>query len=129
MTTDTLYTQVGSAGIRSPNHLKQWLSASGRRYLLMPMDELVDALPWPEGIETLMGLIECFRQYRCARVVESRPCERCAARRDAVKSCTWCGGFGVYNRLGTDMLEPDELKAVVEFLVTQIRTTEPTWRP
>ncbi len=48
----------------SAAHLKQWLQASGRRWLVMDAMELVDALPWPGGVQELMGLINLYNQHR-----------------------------------------------------------------
>lgn len=50
--------------MESPAHLKAWLEASGRRYLVMDALELVDSLPWPGGVEALMQIIACYRDHR-----------------------------------------------------------------
>lgn len=126
---ETVLQELDRAAIRSPNHLKQWLAASGRRYIIMKTDELVDSLPWPEGVEALIHLIECYRQLRCTRVVETTPCPRCKGKPAAVQDCSACGQLGIYNRLGSDVLEQSEVKEVIQFLLQHVQTTEPDWSP
>lgn len=50
--------------MKSPEHMKEWLEATGRRYLILDAVELVDALPWPGGHEALTQVIACHRDHR-----------------------------------------------------------------
>lgn len=52
--------------MKSPEHLKGWMHASGRRWLLLNGDHLVDALPWPNGVEAFMQVVACYRDHRAA---------------------------------------------------------------
>ena len=53
-----------AVAMASPDHLKEWLIKSKRRYLVIDAIELVDSLPWPEGVEALMQIINVYRQHR-----------------------------------------------------------------
>jgi len=50
--------------IKSSAHLKQWLQASGRRWLVFNGEHLVDALPWPDGVQALIQMVACYRDHR-----------------------------------------------------------------
>lgn len=47
-----------------PNKLKEWVEASGRKYILLNASDLIDALDWPEGCIQFQRLIESYREYR-----------------------------------------------------------------
>lgn len=57
---------VENVAITSPAHLKQWLEASGRKYIVLDAAHLVDSLAWPEGINELMAMIEAYKVHRLA---------------------------------------------------------------
>ncbi len=124
----TLLREVAdSIAIRSPAHLKQWLHASGRAFIIFDANDLVDGLPWPDGVDAMIQLCEAYRQQRCVDIAEERPCKRCGKK--PVDSCPECHGYGRTIRMKSDMLEPDEMKKVVEFLMLQIRLADPNWSP
>ena len=126
----TLLSEVAkSIAIQSPVHLKQWLHASGRAFIVFDANDLVDGLPWPEGVDAMIQLCEAYRQQRCADVAEQTPCTRCARKPKVSPSCPECHGHGHTVRMKSDMMEPDELKKVVEFLMMQIRLADPNWSP
>lgn len=50
--------------MKNPHHLKQWLEASGREFLIFRSEDLVDSLPWPDGVNMLMQLIAYYRIRR-----------------------------------------------------------------
>jgi hypothetical protein len=50
--------------MKSPEQLKAWLEESGRRWLVFDGLELVNALPWPGGVESFMQIIQCYRDTR-----------------------------------------------------------------
>lgn len=111
----------------SPTQLKQWLIASGRRYIIFDSDDLVDALPWPGGVEALTQVVECYRQHRCVDIAEEGPCPSCNGALSG--DCMACNGVGIERRYKSDVLELDEMKAVVAYLVERIRKTDPNWSP
>ena len=55
--------QVKTA-LKDPKHLKRWLDATDRRWLVLSGMDLVDALPWPDGAAALMQVIACYRDHR-----------------------------------------------------------------
>lgn len=52
--------------MKDPDHMKGWMHASGRRWLVLNGDHLVDSLPWPDGVEAFMQVIACYRDHRAA---------------------------------------------------------------
>ena len=51
--------------MKDKKKLKQFLEASGRRYLILDSWELLDAFPdWAWGSELLMQMISCLRAHR-----------------------------------------------------------------
>ena len=57
--------QIDTA-MKSPEHLRGWLEASGRRWLVFDGIELIKALPWPAGVDALMQIIAAYRDERRA---------------------------------------------------------------
>lgn len=110
---------AASTAMKSPEHLKQWLRATGRQFIVLRADDLVDALPWPHGVDSLMLLIEAYRQERLTRIVEWAPCPRAAAHMGfgAHGICPMCKNQGqVPARTKDDRLESDEIDAAIAFL-------------
>lgn len=115
--------------IKSAAHLKAWLIASGRQFIVFPSGDLVDALPWPGGVEALIQIVEAFRQHRVSLGVEWAACPRAALHR-AGQTCDICRNQNqIVARTKTDALELDEMKAAAVFLLNQVREKEPTWNP
>lgn len=52
------------AAMQSPEQLKRWLRQSNRQYLIFDALDLVEALPWPAGVEALQQLIAAYRDHR-----------------------------------------------------------------
>lgn len=110
-----------STAIQSPAHLKRWLEQSGRRFLIMRTDDLVDALPWPHGVDALIQIVEAYRQHRLTQPVEHGPCPH-LARHEAVKQeykgvCPLCRNKNeVVTRSKDDRLELDEIRDARAFL-------------
>jgi hypothetical protein len=50
--------------IRDPEHLKRWIEASGRQYMVFVSRDLLDALPYPYGHETLQVLCHFYESKR-----------------------------------------------------------------
>lgn len=53
--------------LKTPEALKTWLAASGRRWLIFDSLDLVDSLPWPGGVETLMQITTGYDDHRRTR--------------------------------------------------------------
>jgi RecJ-like exonuclease len=128
MALDKNYESVAArVAMTDPRHLKAWLRDSGRRYIVLRHDDLVDALPWPEGVEAMAQLVEAYRQHRAAEIGEERPCSKCRGQSQVTDGCSTCHGAGVTRRYKTDVLELDEMKDAAEWLVAQIREKDPSW--
>jgi hypothetical protein len=50
--------------VTDPNYLKRWLQESGRRWILMNAVELVDSLPWPDGVNDFKRVVDHYRAHR-----------------------------------------------------------------
>lgn len=74
-------------------------------------------------------IVECYRQHRATVAAEDRPCPECNGECDGPGSCRTCNGAGIERRFKTDVLEPEEMKLAVKWLLEQIHETEPEWRP
>lgn len=126
---------AAATAMASPKQLKDWLNASGRRYIVFVADDVVDALPWPGGVEALTQVTECYRQHRAVEIAEEKPCPKCGGqfpklgKNIGANECGACNGSGVERRYKSDVLEPDEMKQAVQFLIDQIRKSDPNWSP
>jgi hypothetical protein len=101
----------------SPEHLKAWLQETGRRWLVFDALELVDSLPFPEGVDSLIQLIACYRDHRRA----------IAAGRTEQQMDPTLGALVEVPAMKGEALELDELVRVVQFLIRQIVAQHPDW--
>lgn len=62
---------LDSTSMKTAAHLKRWLETTNRRWLVFRATEMVDALPWDEGVRQLMLIIDGYRQLRAARQIEA----------------------------------------------------------
>lgn len=103
--------------IKDPDHLKRWLEATGRRWLVFDTLELVDSLPYPEGLDYLMQIIACYRDYR--RAIPSGSTE---------KIIEPTLGHEVERMLYKDeTLEVAELDRAIRYLVRMITEKDQSW--
>lgn len=106
-----------NVAIKDPEHLKRWLQESGRTWLIFNTNDLVDALPFPDGLDTLIQIIACYRDHRS--IMPSGRVEK------QVNPVT---GKEVEVPLSkSDKLEVAELDRAIRFLINQITETEPSW--
>ena len=111
--------QREAVAIKTPQHLKRFLEESGRRYIVIDAVQLVDALNvglgWPMGARWFQALTQYLREWRmtnCSPIVE--PCTKCRGA-----GCAGCAA-GVTTRFRNDALEPDELRAVRDWIDAQL---------
>jgi len=118
-----------ATAIKDAGHLKQWLKATGRDWIVLKSGDLVDGLPWPDGVDILMQIIEAYRQHRQGVPVEWAPCSK--LRVHAVgRTCDLCKNQGqVIVRSKTDTLELDELKTATVWMINQILEKDSSWNP
>jgi hypothetical protein len=102
--------------IKSPDKLKEWLEASGRRYLIFDAFQLVDALPWPHGLDALAQVIACYRDHR--RTVPSGRFEKVIDARGESRAVPQMRG---------ETLEADEQARLIKYLIRQVQELDPTW--
>lgn len=101
----------------SPEHLKQWLRASGREWIVMNAAELVDALPWPGGVQELADLVTLLAKHR-----STKPSGRFSTVKDPLTKEEVAVPIQK-----SEELEPEELDRAIRFLVAQIRKHRPNW--
>ena len=117
-----------AVAMKSPEHLKQWLEVTGRQWLVLKTVDIVDSLPWPEGVTSLMQVLEAYRQHRITIPVDFAPCPRLAQH--GTGTCTLCSNKKtVIVRSKSDKLEFDELKEACVWLLNQIREKDQSWNP
>jgi len=97
--------------MQSPEKLKKWVRESGRQWLVFNTLELVDALPWPEGVGTLMQLIACYRDHRAT--LETGEYEEIGGQQVPVMK-------GEY-------LEVAELDRAIRYLIGKVTEKDPSW--
>lgn len=106
-----------NVSIKDPEHLKQWLKQTGRSFLIFDAGDLVDSLPWPDGVDALVQIIACYRDHRAVK-----PTGRVAQETEAV-----LGKTVEVPTYKTDTLEVEEMDRLVRYLIGQITEREPTW--
>lgn len=120
--------------IRDPEHLKAWLLATHRDFVIFQACDLVDALEWPTQVTALSAIISAYRQHRNGQAAETVPCPRkhgagtgAGTSKDV---CTLCHNHGIVVTRGKDeTLELDEMKEAVSWLLAKIHAKDPTFTP
>jgi hypothetical protein len=97
--------------MRSPEKMREWLEASGRVWLVFNAPQLVEALPWPEGMNAFMQIVAAYRDHR---------------------STIPTGDTEEVNGVPTRLYHGDTLTAVeldrcIRYLIGQITELDPTW--
>jgi len=108
--------QIATA-MKDPGHLKQWLRESGHQWLVLRTDDLVDALPWPGGVETLIDLVNCYTDHR--RTIDS-------GRREFQKEPLTNKRVEVVVHKD-QTLELEELDRCIRWLAAQAYELDPNW--
>lgn len=108
--------QINTA-MRGPDHLKYWMEASGRRWLVLNGLELVEALPWPSGVEAFMQVVMAYRDHR--RTIDS-------GRTELVEEPV-SGEMVDVPVYKDENLEVEELDRAIRYLAGQIREKLPDW--
>jgi hypothetical protein len=103
--------------LKDADHLKKWLASSGRRWIILDSQDLVDSLPYPSGIEFFMEMIDLYRGFRATKLsgrVEKQIDPTLGVEIDVpIKK--------------TDTLEAEEMDRAIRFLVGQISEIDPGW--
>jgi len=112
------FERLERVAIASPEHLKRWLHDTDRRWLVFDALELVDSLPFPSGVDSLIQLIACYRDHR--RVIPT-------GRTELQDNPETGVAIEVPVTKG-EALEVDELDLAIRYLVAQIQKRDPAWR-
>lgn len=107
-----------NVSIKDKEHLKRWLEKSGRRWLLFDSLGLVDSLPFPEGIDDLMRVVACYRDYR-----QAQPSGRVEIQKDPT-----LGKEIEVSINKSELLEVEELDRAIRALIRQASERFPTWK-
>lgn len=98
-------------------HLKQWLRESGRSWVIFDSDHLVDALPWPDGVEVFIQLVACYRDYRAT--VETGETQQVTNPET--------GRLEEMPFFHPETLTLVEMERAIQWLIQQIRDIDPNW--
>jgi hypothetical protein len=103
--------------MESPNHLKEWLLASGRQWIVLDSLELVDALSWPEGVEALIQILAAYRDHRATISSGEVETQKHPDTGEEIRVPLMKG----------EVLGLEERKRATQSMVVEIRKEEPTW--
>ena len=112
--------QINTA-MRSPGHLRAWLDASGRRWVVFNGLDLIEALPWPHGVDVFMQVVMAYRDYR-----RTIPTGEVSAV-DGWHPKTGERYVAEVTHYKGESLELEELDRAIRYLVAQIMEKDPTW--
>lgn len=101
----------------SPEHLKMWLEATHRKWIVLNAVDLVGSLPWPEGVDDFARVVACYREYR-----------RGIPTGDTEKVDTPDGGTAEVPTYKGETLELVELDRCIRWLIGLASEKDPTWR-
>lgn len=118
LSVDERVKRLFNVSIKNKDHLKKWLEASGRRWLVFEALDLVDALPWTEGVDDLMRVVACYRNHR-----SQIPTGRVEVQKDPT-----LGKQVEVPTMKTDLLEIEELDRCIRNLIRQASEKDPTWK-
>lgn len=118
MTAEERIEAIARVAMKDKNHLKRWLRATGRNWLVFNAPELVDALKWPDGVDVLMQIIACYRDHRAAIDTGRREKQMNPTTGTEVEVAIFKG----------EVLEADELDHAIRDLVRQIKEKVPAWK-
>lgn len=103
--------------IQSADQLKAWLEKSGRRWLIFDALGLVDSLPFPEGVDTLIQIIACYRDHRSVQP---------SGRTETITDPTLGKKIQAPIFKG-ELLEIEELDRAIRYLIRQASDKDPNW--
>lgn len=110
--------RMDNVAIKSPDKLKEWLLASDRAWVIFNSIDLVDSLPWPEGVDDMSRVVACYARYR-----QTVPSSRVDKVKDPVT-----GESIEVPKFKTDQLEKEEVDRLIRFLIRQQSERFPEWK-
>lgn len=109
--------------VATPAQLKGWLRETGRQWLVFNAMDLVDSLPWPEGVDSFMQFVECYRDHRS--LIPSSTGE--VVKMPDLKSDPRGRKMIEVPKGKPEVLELDELDSAIRYLINQAKELDPTW--
>ena len=107
-----------ATAMKSPDHLKAWLDASGRRWLVFNGIDLIDSLTFPEGHNMFALIVAAYRDHR--RTIPTGATEKMMNPDTKVE-------VEVPLTKG-ETLELEELDRAIRYLVAQMYQRKPDWK-
>lgn len=95
----------------SSEKLIAWMEASGRTWIVFNSRQLIEALPWPEGVSAFAQIIAAYRDHRST--IPTGDTETI----DGV----------VVPKYHTETLTVTELDRAIRFLIAQASAIDPMW--
>jgi hypothetical protein len=107
---------LAKQALSNPEALKRWLRESGRQFVVLAAQDLVNSLPWPEGVRKFTEVVEAYRGYRL-----TQPSAKAEMGRDLLgKPCEIV-------TMKSDALDPVELNCLVHWAAAQLLEYDPGW--
>ena len=100
-----------------PQHLKEWVRRSGRTWMVLNGLDLVDALPFPEGAQALVQVIQCYRDHRATKATGRTEQQVHPVTKEQV-------GLDI---MKTEELEIEEIDRAIRYLIGKASTIDPNW--
>lgn len=104
--------------LKDPGHLKRWLLESNRRWIVFDAVDLVDSLPFPEGVDDFVRVVACYLNHRA-----TKPSGRVEIQKDPV-----LGEEVEVQIMKTDVLEVEELDRCIRYLISLASEKDPKWK-
>ena len=115
---DTIAAARVRTAMKDPEHMKRWLNASGRMFIVLKADDLIDALQWPAGVDVFMGVVNAYAQRR-----RTIPSGELAQREDPLT-----GEMVDITLYKDESLTHGELDRCIRYLVAKMYEIDPTWK-
>jgi hypothetical protein len=107
---------LAKQALSDPEALKRWLLESGRKFVVLVSQDLVDSLPWPDGVRKFTEVVEAYRVHRL-----TQPSSRVEQGRDLLgRPCE-------VTVMKADALDPEELNCLVHWAAAQLLEYDPGW--
>jgi len=103
--------------MKDPEHMKRWLNESGRKYIIIKADELVDSLIWPFGHEAAQQIFDAIRHHRGTISTGRTRTEKDPITGESVEVPVMKG----------EQLEPEEMVDVIRWLNATLSENDPQW--
>jgi len=117
MTPEERIEAVARVSMKDKDHLKRWLQATNRDWLVFNAIDLVDALRWPEGVDVLMQVIACYRDHRMAQ----------ETGRTEVVMDPGSGHYAEVPVFKGEALEIEEVDRAIRWLISKALELDPRW--